>query len=388
MRLWRRENPTDLKLLEPLGEGLTSQVYKAIRKHAELGIEQTVAVKVLNSRKAVHALKNEIDILTQVESLHCVRLLGWADLKQGPAILLEYLDGTSLLDLCAFGKVTAPIADEIVAQLQMGLRDLHQFGIRHGDLSAKNIFITNRGIVKILDFGFSVSANESTDRELFGTPQFHSVEGWAGETLTMKADLFSLGILREDLIAGTVLQHGLNETWQRRATTLCEKNELLRRNPAEREFLDINSRPHIKVELASLVKQIQNKKRAFKNTTRLIGNALAAVPRSLGAARWLSSSVFFMVFFFLSNLQPASLLSDYRSPRKTNLYIDVRSQDWAQVRLYIKDNGELQEIGRQEYAPFKFRKLQSGNYEMHWNSRGRTGIIFVQLNQSRRILIR
>jgi serine/threonine protein kinase len=387
MKLWRRNNPNDLKLLEPLGEGLTSQVYKAIRKHDHLGVEQVVAVKVLNSTKAVQALKNEIHVLTQIESLHCVRLLGWADLKRGPALVLEYLDGVSLQDLCAYESISPVVADEIVAQLQMGLRDLHAHGIGHGDLSAKNIFITNRGVVKILDFGFSGGGGGD---DLFGTPQFIAIEAWRGDKLTIHSDLFSLGLLREDLLAGTVLQHGTREGWRRRATAVCGRNLLLQEIPGAREFLPVQSAKVSKDRLTELVKQVQNKKRAMKNTTRIVSAAkrMAAVPKQLGAPRWLPALSFCSVFLFFVNLQPANMGLAPLPPARRDLSLDVRSRDWALVKLFQKNETGWRERGRPVYAPVKFRKLQTGNYELHWKSRGRTGIIFVQLTESRRILIR
>ncbi|MCB0378795.1 MAG: protein kinase, partial [Bdellovibrionales bacterium] len=79
-----------------IGEGLTSCVYKAVRKDPRGWTAQKVALKVLKSKKDVHILKNEFEKLQRVRSKYCVKLLAWETLPQGPALVLELLQGLSL----------------------------------------------------------------------------------------------------------------------------------------------------------------------------------------------------------------------------------------------------------------------------------------------------
>jgi len=372
---WRRKDPADLKLEERLGEGLTSQVYRGIRTHSEYGIEQTVAVKVFKSRKAVQALKNEMHILSRVDSHHCVRLLGWADFRRGPAIILEHLEGLSLYELVSYEKLSAGLIGEIIAQLQRGLADLHSHNIVHGDLSAKNIFITRKGVIKILDFGFSAIHSGTLSH---GTPQFLAPEVWRGQSLTPQSDLFSAGLIKEYLSAGEVHSHRSRAGWKQQTLSAVGKNALLAREPQERKFLEIEAKDEMRQELAAVVVRAMTKKQATSMTTRWIGHAIATKTEP----RWVFSA-FFISFLFFHQLQPAS------QPITSEFYsLDVRSHGWSQLRLLRKGYLDTDQNAPAIYAPHLYERVPSGEYELHWISEGRSGIILVQLNKSRRILIK
>lgn len=372
-------------LQERLGEGLTSEVYKAIRKHRSLKIEQTVAVKILRSQKAVQALKNEIHILSGLESLHCVRLLGWSDLPRGPAILLEYLDGVSLAELCLYENLTDDLIYEVVAQLQQGLRDLHQHSILHGDLSAKNIFVTRRGIVKILDFGFSAL---QPDRLHYGTPQFLSLEGWRGGGLEATSDYFSLGLLLHDLLRGELLQNKTREFWRERAELLCDSHVLLRSNPADRRFLPLTSEADHRHSLAALVERAQAKKKSSGVTTHVLGLSSARRGSSIWWRRVSASFVFAVVLLAGCRVSPPSEAQARLNKTARIHALDVRSHGWARIHLYKRSEAGVLKIHDGIFTPHRFSQLPEGIYELHWMSGGRSGKISVQLNQTRRILIR
>ena len=83
-------------LVELLGEGLTSCVYKAIKRHHGWGIEQTVALKILKSKDLVPAFAQEVQALGRVDSPHCVKFYDWIEGQKTPVLVLEYLDGVTL----------------------------------------------------------------------------------------------------------------------------------------------------------------------------------------------------------------------------------------------------------------------------------------------------
>lgn len=397
MKRFRRNAPTKLILQELLGEGLTSRVYKAIRKHEGLELEQTLAVKVLHSTNRVQALKNEIEVLARIESPHCVRLLGWADLEVGPGILLEYLDGVSLLDLYIYVGIGQSLAEEITAQIQQGLRDLHAHGICHGDISAKNIFITNKGVVKILDFGFSHGGEPGGSRGV--TPQFLALEGWERQELTQKSDLFSLGLLRVSLMEHSITQRLSKQEWRKRAQELADTDLLLCTDPAAREFLPVFSQIERRDELTALVEKAQACKKSQNSTTQWLSNAPPEPvknPRRPFTA--LPFALFSLVFLFFHQLQPMTAPPALQVVQTEQQFfsLEARSHRWARMDLIKIEGTECRLQMRGVYTPVRWARLEAGQYELQWRSGGklrdksnrRTGIISVQLDQNRRILIK
>jgi len=239
MRVLRGQRPT-YKILELLGEGLTGRVYKALRLDSQYGTHQEVAVKVLKSKNQVSLLRNEFTRLEKVESSHCVKLLGWENLPQGPALVLEYLEGMNLLDLSRRVKLKPGLIREIIAQTQFGLRDLEEQGLFHGDLSLKNIYVTNRGQIKLIDFGCGTADGALLGNPLFMAPELH-------KTLTpnLKSDLFSLGMIELYLQSQEIGLVKPDEAFDR-SILLCK-------DPRRREFKPVRSQAKMKKVLSSKV---------------------------------------------------------------------------------------------------------------------------------------
>ena len=189
MKVLKGQRPT-YKVEKLLGEGLTGKVYKALRLDPEYGSHQVVAVKVLKSKNQVSLLRNEFSRLEKIQSNHCVKLLGWENLQMGPALILEYLEGMNLFDLLHHGELSSGIVQEIIAQAQKGLRDLDAQGLFHGDLSLKNIYVTTRGQIKLIDFGCGAA-----EGVLLGNPLFMAPELKDSLCPNLKTDLFSLGMI-------------------------------------------------------------------------------------------------------------------------------------------------------------------------------------------------
>jgi serine/threonine protein kinase len=376
---------TEYLIGEPLGEGLTSQVYKAIRRHRRLHIEQTVAVKILNSKNEVRTLKNEIGILSQIRSAHCVQLLGWEDLAQGPALVLEYLEGVSLAELSVIRPLDIELIDEILSQVQDGLRDLSKYKICHGDLSARNIFVTTSGVVKLLDFGFS--GNKETT---YGTPQFLAPEVWLGQPPSLAGDLFSLGLIREDLLQNTLISDKSKEYWKQRSLDKIGRNALLQSDPSSRDFLSIESRKEMRTELAEVARQAFDFRKAPQMTEKLDSSRKGISLRKKSHAKtpWLVSAG---LFLFFHQLQPATQPlgnPSFHENGDSHIQLDVRSHRWAALSLYEKVGDHFLEIKKNAYAPVRFKNLRQGDYEVRWRSPQGSGKIPLSLQKSQRILIR
>ncbi len=372
----------DYQIIDELGEGLTSCVYKAIKKNSDWGVQQTVALKILKSREQVQALAQEISLLSSLDSQHCVKMLGWIENANHPAIVLEFLDGVSLHEIIKFIPLPPPLIDEIVAQIQAGLLDLHRHHLRHGDLSPKNIFITRTGRVKLLDFGFSGQKNNQAC-----TFPYLALEGWQGGPLTWESDLYSLGLLKREMETGSMALDC--DQARQRAENLKETNSLLREIPIERSFLALTSTGPLRGHLAEMVQQIQqSKKKSFFQQTMLIHPRKArrevfVLLRSL-LPRSVRPLILALVCLFSQTLHPADLHSFAKSSKVWKL--EVRSLRWAQVTLFhIRPHKTV--LVHQQYTPFLQAHLTPGRYQLRWQSQNQTGLISVQLNKNQRILL-
>jgi serine/threonine protein kinase len=185
--MWKRA--IQFELFEMLGEGGQGSVYKALRRDRATGLKQTVAVKILHSKTAVELWQREFESLSRVRSKYCVRALSFERVGRRPALVLEYIDGISLARLGSSCALDARDAHEIAAQLEYALKDLHSFGVFHGDLSPQNILIDLDGGVRLLDFGLANSAPGLVRL----TPEFAAPERLRGEPVNAATDLFSLG---------------------------------------------------------------------------------------------------------------------------------------------------------------------------------------------------
>ena len=138
-------------------------------------------------------------------------------------LVLEYLDGTSLRDVLAFGAFPAPRALHIVRQITSALIRAHSLGIVHRDLKPENVMLVARedegDVVKILDFGLAklsveallppgttIPGNEALTKygAIFGTPVYMAPEQAAGADVDQRSDLYALGILIYELLTGQV----------------------------------------------------------------------------------------------------------------------------------------------------------------------------------------
>ena len=121
-------------------------------------------------------------------------------------IVMEYIDGTSLRR-----ELGRPIDDLHFIQRIMGqtcdaLSYAHKCGVIHRDIKPENILLTRNGDVKVADFGVAKlsSAVTVTKNEIVGTPEYMSYEQAAGNRVNVRSDLYSLGVVLYEMLAGTV----------------------------------------------------------------------------------------------------------------------------------------------------------------------------------------
>jgi serine/threonine-protein kinase len=194
------------RVLEEIGSGALSTVYKAVQE--PLG--RFVAVKALrstiatSSRFAEH-LECEAKVLGELGHPNVVSLFNFVKTETDLYLVLEYVDGPSLSQLLAHKRALRPeTVAALGAEVARGLEHIHAAGIVHRDIKPANLLLSKTGDVKITDFGIAQRERGPWLEEaaLFGTPSYMSPEQILGEFVDARSDLFSLGVVLYEMVAG------------------------------------------------------------------------------------------------------------------------------------------------------------------------------------------
>ncbi|NJL29855.1 MAG: serine/threonine protein kinase, partial [Thermoanaerobaculia bacterium] len=114
-----------------------------------------------------------------------------------PFIAMAFCDGEDIQAKIDRGPLAIETALEIAIQVAQGLEAAHQAGIVHRDVKPGNVLVSERGVVKLVDFGTAkvLRAGEaSTGEGLSGTPAYMSPEQLEGGTIDARTDVWSLGV--------------------------------------------------------------------------------------------------------------------------------------------------------------------------------------------------
>ncbi len=121
-------------------------------------------------------------------------------------IAMEYLDGHTLRnELDTHGFLPVDRAVSIIHDVLEGLVYMHQSGVIHRDIKPENIQLLSDGRVKLTDFGIArltFEPNLTMDGQVFGTPSYMSPEQVVGREIDARSDLFSVGVVLYEMIAG------------------------------------------------------------------------------------------------------------------------------------------------------------------------------------------
>ncbi len=195
------------EIVEILGEGGMAFVYKARDKQ----LQRYVAIKTLkpnyvNQEKFVDRFRREAQTAANLNHPNIVQIFDWG-IDDEPYFVMEYIEGNTLTSIIS-GNKTVGLNDilYIGSQVANGLKEAHKRGLVHRDIKPGNIMITPDGKVKVTDFGIVSLQNEESDitktGAVLGTASYISPEQAQGKPVSFESDLYSLGTVLYELIAG------------------------------------------------------------------------------------------------------------------------------------------------------------------------------------------
>ncbi len=118
-------------------------------------------------------------------------------------MVMEYVRGKTLRDAIAErGPLPAHEAARIVSQIAAALDAAHEAGVIHCDVKPANVILDEHGMAKLTDFGIARAARGPREHELIGTARYIAPERVAGEAPTERSDIYSLGLVAYELLAG------------------------------------------------------------------------------------------------------------------------------------------------------------------------------------------
>lgn len=195
------------QILQRAGGGGMAVVYKAM----DTALGRHVAVKVMND-----SLSHDEDFIRRFErEAHAAGSLSHSNVvqvfdvgREGNThyIVMEYIEGASLMDqIEERGRIPAEEAAYIVAQVCDGLAHAHKKGIVHRDLKPHNVMYTLDGQYKLADFGISRTTRSSTITKtgsVMGSVHYFSPEQAQGKPVSVRSDLYSLGVTLYEMVTG------------------------------------------------------------------------------------------------------------------------------------------------------------------------------------------
>ncbi len=191
------------RIIGLLGRGGMGEVYRA----DDLRLGQPVALKFLpqtvtgdNVRLA--QFHNEVRVARQVSHRNVCRVYDIGEADGSIFLTMEYVDGEDLASLLRrIGRFPQDRAIEIARQLCAGLAAAHEQGVLHRDLKPANVMIDREGRVRITDFGLAGLAHEIHDIRA-GTPAYMAPEQLAGREVSIRSDIFALGLVLFEIFTG------------------------------------------------------------------------------------------------------------------------------------------------------------------------------------------
>ncbi len=193
-----------------LGRGGMATVYRA----RQTSIDRDVAVKVIKpdlieSEEFKVRFNREAKVIAALSHPHILKVFDYGQHGDVVYLVMELLSGGSLADLLRGGARLEPAeVARLLDQIASALDYAHRRGIVHRDLKPQNVLLDEERNALLTDFGIAKLLSETTALTqsgiAMGTPAYMSPEQWRGQSVDGRADVYALGVMLYEMLAGRV----------------------------------------------------------------------------------------------------------------------------------------------------------------------------------------
>lgn len=175
-------------------------------------LDRMVAIKVVkgDNKDKIKRFEREAILSASLKQENLPSIYDYfMDAQRNHYLVMEYVEGIDVSEILkSRGPLPPGICAMIIREAARGLEHMHENGIIHRDIKPSNVRLGTHGQVKLMDFGIAKQEDDEAHRNLtstgiiVGTPSYMSPEQASGDKLTVQSDIFSLGTMMYELLAG------------------------------------------------------------------------------------------------------------------------------------------------------------------------------------------